>query len=93
MSPFWRRRRRNAGLDEEIRSHLVMSARDHEARGESATEAAYAARREFGNATLVKEVTRQMWAAAWLDSLVQDLRLALPSGFAGSEYRGALKSL
>ena len=79
MSPFWRRRRREAELDEEIRAHLAMSAREHESRGESPKEAAYAARREFGNATLVKEVTRQMWAAAWLDSLVQDLRLALQS--------------
>jgi len=56
-----------------------MASRDHEARGESPREAAYAARREFGNATLVKEVTRQMWAAAWLDGLLQDVRLALRS--------------
>jgi predicted permease len=77
--PFWRRRRREAELDEEIRAHLAMSARDHEARGESATEAAYAARREFGNATLVKEVARQVWGGAWLDRLVRDLRFALRS--------------
>jgi predicted permease len=77
--PFWRRRRREAELDEEIRAHLAMSARDHEARGESATEAAYAARREFGNATLVKEVTRQSWGGARLDLLLQDLRLAVRS--------------
>jgi predicted permease len=66
-------------LEEEIRGHLEMAARDREARGESPTEAAYAARREFGNTSLVKEVTRQMWASAWLDDLVQDLRLALRS--------------
>jgi predicted permease len=75
----WRRRRRNAELDEEIRSHLAMSARDHEARGESPTEAIYAARREFGNATLVRETTRRMWGGAWLADLGQDLRLAMRS--------------
>jgi predicted permease len=79
MRPFWRRRRREAELDEEIAGHLEMAARDHEARGESPAEAAYAARREFGNATLVKEVTRRMWGGVWLDQLRRDLRLAVRS--------------
>jgi predicted permease len=77
--PFWRRRRREAELDEEIRAHLALAARDHEARGEEPGEAARAARREFGNATLVKEITRGMWGGAWLDQLLQDLRLAARS--------------
>ena len=76
MTWFWRRRRREAELDEEIQGHLAMAARDHEARGESPDEAAYAARREFGNATLVKEVTRSMWGGVWLDDLLRDLRYA-----------------
>jgi len=75
----WRRRRREAELDEEIQGHLAMAARDREAAGESPTEAGYAARREFGNATLVKEVTRQMWGGVWLDHLRQDLRQAVRS--------------
>jgi predicted permease len=76
---FWRRRRREAELDEEINGHLAMAAGDREARGESPREAAYAARREFGNATLVKEVTRQMWRGGWLSSLAGELRLAARS--------------
>jgi predicted permease len=79
VSPFWRRRRREAELDEEIESHLALAARDHEARGESPTEAAYGARREFGNGTLVKEITRGMWRGAWLADLGQELRFALRS--------------
>jgi hypothetical protein len=75
----WRRRRREAELEEEISSHLAMAARDHEARGASLTEAGYAARREFGNGTLVKEITRQMWGGVWLEQLGQDLRLAARS--------------
>ena len=33
-----------------------------------------AARREFGNVTLVQQVTRDQWSWRWLDELVQDLR-------------------
>jgi putative ABC transport system permease protein len=36
-----------------------------------------AARREFGNVGLVKEVTREMWGGASLGRLVQDIRYAL----------------
>ena len=79
MTWFRRRRRREAELDEEIQGHLAMAAREHEAQGESPPQAAYAARREFGNATLVKELTRQSWGAVWLDQLGQDLRLAARS--------------
>ncbi|HXY18752.1 MAG TPA: ABC transporter permease [Gemmatimonadales bacterium] len=79
MTPFWRRARREAELDEEIAGHLAMAAREREARGEVPDEAAYAARREFGNATLVKEVTRETWGLQWLDGLRRDLVLALRS--------------
>jgi predicted permease len=75
----WSRRRLEAELEEEIRGHLEMAAHDHVTRGESPQEAAYAARREFGNATLVKEVTRQAWGGAWLDPLLHDVRLAARS--------------
>jgi predicted permease len=75
----WRRRRREAELDEEIAGHLAMAALDHEVRGASPTEAHYAARRELGNATLVREVTRQIWGGVWLEQLGQDLRLAARS--------------
>ncbi len=74
-----RRGRREAELDEEIAAHLAMAAHDREARGEAPEEAAYAARREFGNATLVKEFARQTWGGAWLDQTLQDLRLAVRS--------------
>jgi predicted permease len=34
-------------------------------------------RRRFGNVTLLKEVSREMWGWAWFESLAQDLRYAL----------------
>ena len=56
-----------------------MAAREREARGEPPDEAAFAARREFGNATLVKDVTRQVWGGAWLSQWLTDLRVAMRS--------------
>ena len=73
----WRRRPRDTELDEEIRSHLDLAARDRVANGESAEAAAHAARREFGNVGQVKELTRRMWAGAWLARLLGETRHSL----------------
>src|SRR5260370_41206787 len=59
--------RRDDDLDDEIRQHLRMAAED---RGEEA------ARREFGNIALIKEVTREMWGWTSLERFAQDLRYA-----------------
>ena len=44
------------------------------ARGETPEEAHYAARREMGNVSLIKEVTRGMWGTNWIGNWFQDLR-------------------
>jgi predicted permease len=69
--------RRDEELDEEIRSHLRMAIRDRVERGETPEQAEAAARREFGNVGLVKEVTREMWGWTWLRQFIQDLRYGL----------------
>jgi hypothetical protein len=69
-------RRRNQELDEEIRAHLAMAVQDRIARGESPAEAARNARRELGNETLLKEITREVWGWTALDRFRQDLRYA-----------------
>jgi putative ABC transport system permease protein len=71
----WQRREHE--LEEEIQSHLQMAAQDRMGRGETPEQAEAAARREFGNVTLVKEVTREMWGLAWLRQFTQDLRYGL----------------
>jgi putative ABC transport system permease protein len=71
--PLWRRQRRDEELDEEIQAHLEMAKRDRMERGETVDEAQAAARREFGNIGLVKEVTREVWGWRWLEQLGQDL--------------------
>jgi predicted permease len=72
-----RRGRRDRDLDAEIQSHLDMAAQDRIARGESPEQAAAAARREFGNELLIKEVTRQVTGWPWLERLGQDTRYGL----------------
>jgi putative ABC transport system permease protein len=70
-------RRREQALDEEIAGHLKMAAADRREAGISARDAELAARREFGNVTLTKEITRDMWGWSWLDRIGQDVRYAL----------------
>lgn len=61
-------------LKEEMRSHLEMRAEDNAARGLSPQAAGEAARRQFGNVTLLEEDARSFDTVAWLESLWQDLR-------------------
>ena len=72
-----RRRRREEELAEEIQGHLRMAADDRQERGEPEIEAARAARREFGNVELVKEVTRRTWGGFGWDALRSDLAVGL----------------
>src|ERR1041385_4510775 len=69
--------RRNRELQEEIDAHLEMAIADRVARGETAEAARQAATREFGNISLVQDVTRQMWGGGWFEQLGRDLRYAL----------------
>src|SRR5580765_1856713 len=68
------RQKREQELDEEINSHLSMAEHERMDRGATPDEAHYAARREMGNVTLIKEVTRGMWGTNWMHTLLQDLR-------------------
>ncbi|MGH9743275.1 MAG: ADOP family duplicated permease [Candidatus Acidiferrum sp.] len=74
---FWRRQKRESELEEELQSHLDMAAQDRTDRGETQEAARDAARREFGNMSLIKEVTREMWGWDSFERLVQDLRYGL----------------
>ncbi|HEX3154982.1 MAG TPA: ABC transporter permease, partial [Candidatus Angelobacter sp.] len=71
---FSDRQKREQDLDEEIGSHLRMAERDRVESGATPDEAYYAARREMGNVTLIKEVTHSMWGTNWMRTLLQDLR-------------------
>ena len=61
-------------LEEEIRIHLEMETEENIQAGMPPKEARQAARRAFGNVTLVKENTREVWVFLPLESFWQDLR-------------------
>ncbi|MGO8732338.1 MAG: ADOP family duplicated permease [Terriglobia bacterium] len=71
---LFHRRKREEELDEEVQSHLRMAVQERMEQGETAEQARDSAVREFGNVTLVKEVTRDVWGLRWLETLLQDLR-------------------
>lgn len=60
-------------LEQEIQFHLAEEARLLEGRGEGEQSARDAARREFGNVTLIKEVTREMWGWHSVETLFKDV--------------------
>src|SRR5215468_6809797 len=61
-------------MEEEMRFHLEMQVEQNLTSGMAAEEASYAARRQFGNQTWLKEVSREMWSLNSIETLIQDLR-------------------
>src|ERR1700743_506818 len=68
------RRRSDQMLDDEMQFHLEQQIDENVARGMSEVEARYAAMRTFGNATALKEETRESWGWIWVEQFAQDLR-------------------
>jgi predicted permease len=66
-------------LAEEMRFHVEMKAQDHERRGMSPDDAAWAARRRFGNPTRLRDESGDVMAIGWLEAATQDARYALRS--------------
>jgi predicted permease len=77
LNRFFGEKRQEEELEEEVQSHLEMAARERVDRGAAASEADHAARREFGNVGLVKEVARDMWGWRWLEEFFEDARYGL----------------
>ena len=71
-SRFFGRTRQEQELEDEINAHLSIEVRQRIERGESVEEARSNARRDFGNVTLVKEITRNVWSWIWVDRLLGD---------------------
>ncbi len=81
LSQLWRRLlsllrrgRHEREMEEEMRFHLEMQIEQNLASGMAAEEAHYAARRQFGNQSWLKEVSREMWRLNSIETLMQDLR-------------------
>jgi predicted permease len=61
-------------FDTEIQAHLDLLTERYIRQGMTRDEAASAARRQFGNVTLLKEVHREMRGIRFIEALVQDLK-------------------
>src|SRR5437762_13371473 len=70
------RRTLEQDMQEEMRQHLERATERFVARGMSHADAALAARREFGNVSLLQEESRDARGARWMDALAGDLRFA-----------------
>src|SRR5215510_842331 len=69
-----RRGRFEREMEEEMRFHLEMQIEQNLEAGMATEEARYAAERQFGNQTWLKEVSREMWSMRSIETLMQDLR-------------------
>ena len=72
-----RRDRLEAELREELEFHRSHLERDGHVAGSPRLDAQWAARRQLGNATRIREDARERWSVPWLDHLQQDVRYAL----------------
>lgn len=77
---LWRRRQIDRDLEDEIRSHLAMSARDRIRDGQSPEAARLSAMKDFGNVVRTTEKTRSVWRGGLVAAVVdlwQDVRFGL----------------
>jgi predicted permease len=73
---YFRRKRRDEDFALEVEAYLEHEIDQNIAHGMNPPEAAFAARRKFGNITLAKEKTHRMNTIGFLEALGQDLRYA-----------------
>jgi predicted permease len=79
FSSIFKRQAAENDLQRELQSHLELEAEEQLESGVPADEAHYAARRAFGNATLIAEDVRESRNTAWLEHFFRDLRYGLRS--------------
>ena len=77
LNRLFNRGRRYDDLSVSIQEHIDLRTEELMEDGMARKEAEQAARREFGNVTLMKERSREEWQWAALESLLADLKLTL----------------
>ncbi len=70
------RRALEQDMQDEMRAHLEQATERYMARGMAELDARLAARREFGNLTVLQEESRDARGARWVDALGGDMRFA-----------------
>src|ERR1051326_2617671 len=71
-----RRRAFDEDLDEEMRLHVDLRAAKYHDEGMGSDDAAHAARLNFGNRTLLKETSRDLWGWNRVEELARNIRHA-----------------
>ena len=74
LAARFRRDRLDDDLRDEIAQHIELRRQQLIDEGMDPREASYEARRVFGNPTVIREETRDMWSFHWIESLLQDTR-------------------
>ena len=77
FSRLFRSRQINSDLSAELRAHLDEKVAEFVASGMPRREAELAARRQFGNSTLLEERSREVWRWRLIENLGADIRFAL----------------
>ena len=90
LRSFFRWRRQEVELDEEIRFHLAEETDKQIAEGLSPAAARTAAKRDFGNVMLIRELTRETWGWGPAERLLQDIRAAIRGMRRNPGYAGAV---
>jgi len=73
ISMLLHRRQFRADLEEEMQLHLELRQQEQMEAGMSADKARSAARRKFGNSTVLQEKSHMAWGWGWLEQLMQDV--------------------
>ena len=69
--------KRDAELERELAADLELEEEEQRQNGLSAEDARFAAKRAFGNVTLIREQTRAAWSWGWLEQLAHDFRYGM----------------
>ena len=77
LRALFRKDELNQQLSDELAFHVAKQTEQNLAAGMSAEEARYAALRKFGGVEQVKEDCRDSWGVRFVDTLLQDIRLAI----------------
>src|ERR1700721_3610544 len=77
LKQLFSRRRLYSDLSNEMQEHLDEKIEEHVAAGIPRKEATAAARREFGNITLMEEDSRDVWRWLSLENFLADIRYGL----------------
>ncbi len=73
------RQRRFDDLESEMRLHRELRIAKLQREGVANEQAVYLAERRFGNKTLIKEISADMWGWTWIDDAIKDLRYTVES--------------